>query len=662
MVTTFRLFVATLASAMLMVGCSKSSSGGGGATSDMVISGTLSVAQTSMSVASKLGTRGDVGSFAATSVNDLEIYAIAFTMPPAIASASLDANGNFSVTLPGAKGSTVTAIFRDKTDQSQVGTVVFVDSDKKDLNGNASESSSIVLNDSVQLGSITLSNDGKVKIPVSQVQTVIGSTESVAAGTAFDPTGTWYMKAFDGQVPTGYMTVGACQAQQMGGGGDGPCIGFPLTLLRFAGKDFTPNASCQSESNCPANAGTDGGDRFALSIWGGDASMGVGACGYKSGFTGDEARYHARINIASGPTVGNNQIALDHYVYNMPVGFCGTTGHSCSSPFDKSWMWDGATSSRDVHDCRPMKVASQYDAWACLANERDQSGTTGTKVWNVGIQGGGCFNSATGKPVNVMNWGPNVRGECTGSDVSSVYGAGYRSNNCTYTAFDHDKDVNTPAIDVVCKHIGGQFNDNSGNPGSAYTYVDGKWVGEPATLLASGKKCDFSEVGGAGTDAKKLAGYRCFAEAYWTNLKNATETGCMREFNFDWSATSLANFARDDQRGKPKNAFLTNILKYTPDGQMATLEDEERHKITVNTGASNSTFCEVSRRTVISFKKISESRVLVDLKQGGQMNSTDAACLAVAKAAKEGKTIDGASNLQEELSPMNMIFYADKTP
>ncbi|MEY4616467.1 MAG: hypothetical protein RJB66_1427 [Pseudomonadota bacterium] len=657
-----KVLVATIAAVSLVVGCSKNSSSSGGASSDMTISGTLSVAQSTMGVPLKIGNLGDVDSFAATSANDLEIYAIAFTVPPAIASANLNPDGSFSVTLPGAKGSTVTAIFRDKTDQSQVGTVVFVDSDKKDLNGNSSESSSIVLNDSVQLGSISLGTDGKVKIPVSQVQTVVGSNESVAVGTAFDPTGVWYMKAFDATVPTGYMTPGAC-----GQGHDGPCVGMPLTLMRFAGKDFTPSGSCTSETACAANAGTDGNDRYALSIWGGDAAQGVGACGYKSGFTGDEARYHARINISAGPTVDGHAITLAHYGYSMPTGFCGDGGAACTSPFNKDWMYRNATSSREIQDCRPMKVNSQYDAWACKAVVKDNNGiVSGASAWNIGIQGGGCFNTATGKPVNVTNWNALGQGTCSGQDASARYGAGFWSNSCAFANVNHDGDNTTADISVTCKNIGGQFvSDGSGEPNLAtpYTHNNGQWVAEPAAILANGRKCDFSQDGGAGSNnAKILAGYRCFAEAYWQNVSQAQATGCMREYNFDWSATTPDKFARDDQRGKPKNAFLTNILKYTPDGQMATLEDEEMQKFTVNTGASSSTFCEVSRRTILTFKKISDSRLLVDLKQSGQMNSTDAACLSVAKEAKDGKDVQGAGNLRDQLSPMNLIFYADKNP
>lgn len=609
-----------------------------------------------------------VNAFAATSVSDLEIYAIAFTIPPAIASANLNADGSFSVTLPGAKGSTVTAIFRDKTDSSQVGTVVFVDSTSKDLNGNDSESSSIVLTDSVQLGSITLGSDGKVKIPVTQIQTVVGSSDDVSSSVAFDPTGVWYMKAFDGTVPTGYQTVGACA---MGGGGGGPCSGFPLTLIRYTGKEFTPGTGCTSETVCASGTGTDGGDRYALSIWGGAPTDGIGACGGKSGFTGDQARYHAHINIANWPTVGSVTVADGPYQYSIGTGFCAGNGSNCTPPFDKPWMYATATAGRNYEDCRPTTISSSggasYDAWACKAQiftgNWGQGTPSGNYIWNVGIQGGGCVNADTLKPVNVTNWSGMTQGSCTPTDAAAKYGDGFHSNSCTYNSVDHDGDssASTPNINVRCDHIGGQFTDAAGAPSSnPYTWQNNEYTGMPETLLANTHKCDFSQDGGAGSNnAKILTGYRCYAEAYWQHAGSAGGT-CQREYRFDWSATVPADFARDSDRGKPKNAFITNILKYSPDGSVATLEDVEKQSMTINTGASSSTFCDASRRTILTFKKITASRLLVDLKQSGQMNSTDAACIAAAKDALAGKQMSG--DLQHFLSPENMIFYVDTAP
>lgn len=147
---------------------------------------------------------------------------------------------------------------------------------------------------------------------------------------------------------------------------------------------------------------------------------------------------------------------------------------------------------------------------------------------------------------------------------------------------------------------------------------------------------------------------------WWCTKRQIKSATCARDFRFNWQATTPADFAQDNDRGKPKNAFITNILNYTPDGKVATLEDEEVNTITVNTGATSSTFCKASRRTTVSFKKISDARLLVDLRQAGQMNSTSAACVGAAKDALAGKNI-GGGDLQGILTLQNMMFYADTT-
>ncbi|WP_413288800.1 hypothetical protein [Bdellovibrio sp. HCB337] len=613
----------------------------------LTISGTLGASS------SVMGVKPFSNSAMAVSLTDLEVYAVAFTSPPSVAEAEVGADGSFTISIPGAKGAAVTAIFRDKNDESQVGTIVFEDTSSKDMNGNNSQSSSVVLGDSVALGNITLGTDGKVVIPVSQIADKIDSSTTVSSSTAFDPTGTWYMKAFSGTLPSGYQTVtSTCN--------DGPCIGFPITLVRMAGKKFSPTTNCDMSVDPVVCATTDGTigteDRYALSIWGENFANGMGACGSKTGFTAAEARAAGRIHIATLPTVAGNTISFGDYSYQTPTGFGGD-----ASPFDKPWMKTGALSTRPVQDCRPTAITHNsvtYNGWACKAEIMTGMwpGTgSGNYGWQVGVEGGGCFNTATAKPVNVTNWSTIGIGSCTQSTASSTYGNGFYTHTCTYTNVDHDNSGTTAAISLSCTHTGGQFTDSTGPTTTPLTTNSGEYLGQPTTIVASGQPCE--SIGDA-TTADKLAAYRCYAEAYWST-NNATST-CQREYRFNWAATTPEEFAQDSERGKPKNAFITNILNYTPDGTMATLEDEETESFTINTGANSSTFCETSRRTVISFKKVSDTRMLVDLKQTGQMNSTSAACQGAAKDALAGKQV-GGGDLQHILTPQKMIFYADTT-
>lgn len=638
--------------ALIQMGCTGASSGASSGISATTLS--LSGSLASSARMSKAG--GNVAMDVDTT--NLKVRAIAFTTPPTIVEADVNPDGSFEINLPNAKGASTTAYFLDKDDDSQQGVIVFEDTSSKDMNGNSSESSSVVLKGNVNLGSIALGSDGKVKVPVSSIASQLGSSSSVAAEDTFDPTGTWFMKAFDGTVPSGYQTVGSTC-------GDGPCIGFPITLARFAGKAFTATTNCDPDVKpvtCATGDGTIGtNDRYALSIWGGNYSQGIGACGSKTGFTAAEARAYGGIHIPAAPTVAGNPMSFGAYVYGTPSGFGGD-----SAPFDKPWMRTNATLTRDLQNCRPTTITNgpnSYNAWACRANVMSGS-WPGTAIsggtvygWQIGVEGGGCFNSATNKPVNVTNWGTMGIGTCSTSDVSSTYGAGFMRNSCTFTGVDHDNSGTTPTINLTCTNIGGQVTDSAGAPTSTGLVTNpGEYLGQPVALASNGATC--ASIGSA-TDAATLAAYRCYAESMWNGGPQPSGS-CTRDYHFNWSATTPGDFAQDSERGKPKNAFVTNILNYSADGQTATLEDEEIETITINTGATSSTFCKASRRTVISFKKISETRMLVDLRQSGQMNSTNAACIGAAKDALAGKNV-GGGDLQHILTPENMIFYADTT-
>lgn len=641
------------------IGCSKSAStsGDSGPTAAaLTIAGTLGAASLQSYSDDQFDSMSDNSAFAVT-LSDLELYAICFTSPPAIATASVANNGAFSVSIPGAKGSACTMIFRDKNDQTEVGTVKFEDTSKKDLNGNNKKSTSVVLTDNVSLGNITLAKDGTVSIPITQISSSTSSDETVPSGTAFDFSGVWYMKAYDGTLPTGYQTVNSTC-------GNGPCIGFPVTLVRMAGKAFTPNSCSGSgaSATCPESAGTVGTDDvYALSIWGGNYSSSIGACGGKMGFTADEVRLYGRLTGVTLPAIGGNTPTFGPYVYTS-TGFGGD-----ASPFNLPWMKNGAISTRSIQDCRAVMItkvdSSTVPGFAC--KQPEYSGTTwgagtptGTHAWQVSVQGGGCTNTDTGKPVNVTNWGAIGYGSCTPVDVTSTYGAGFFSSTCVYSGVDPDGAGPLGNINLTCTHTGGTFTNVSNAPSTTpYTYGSNH-LESPVNLVNANSTCASIYTAGGSTTASKLLAYQCYAEAYWNNSSSAG--GCARDYHFNYGATNPADFAKDDDRGKPKNAFITNVLTYAADGLSSTLEDESSETVQISTGPGSTTGCEVSRRTTISVKKISASRLLFDLKQNGVMRSTAAACQAAGKAGKAG-TYQGQGDLNHLMSPQNMMFYLDST-
>ncbi len=634
--------------------CSKKSSDAAPAVStDIAISGALSSSTSASTSALGKVVGDDVDAFDALTLTDLTFKVTAATNPPTIGTGTVGADGSFSITMAGAKGYAISIAVFD-SDGTQVGMAKFVDSTKKDLNGNTKKMTSVILTDNLVLGAVSLTSAGEIEISVASFAASIGLSSSVASGVAFDPTGVWYMKAYDGTVPTGYSTVtSSC--------GQGPCIGFPLTLVRLAGKEFTPNASaCSTSANPVVCAETDGtvgaNDKYALSIWGNSFAGGIGACGAKMGFTAAEARAAGLIHVDSLPTVSGNAVSFGPYSFSAITGFGGDT-----APYNESWMKTGATSSWDMQDCRPHSITNSgvtYKAFACKAKVKDGA-WPGTQIagpvygWMVGLEGGGCKNTATQKPVMVSNWSNLGYGTCTQTNVASTYGTGFVRNSCTYTSVNHDGDAATPAISLECSNTGGQFTNVSSAPSTtALTLTAGQYLGQPETLLANGANC--SSVGSA-TDAAKLIAYRCYANAFWSATKTG---GCQREYRFNWMTTDPTKFI-DSGRGKPKEAFITNILNYSADGQTAILEDEETSTVTIATGPTSSSGCDVAKNTVLTFTKISATRLLVDLRMTGQMKSTSPACVGAAKDAIAGKSVQGGGDLSHDLTPQKMIFYVD---
>jgi hypothetical protein len=210
-------------------------------------------------------------------------------------------------------------------------------------------------------------------------------------------------------------------------------------------------------------------------------------------------------------------------------------------------------------------------------------------------------------------------------------------------------------MDLVCTNIGGEFTDSGGNPSTTpLSKTSNQYLGKPEVILNQGDTCASA---GSSSTARILAGYRCYANAYW-RAQDRSGGGCQREFRFNWQSLTPWDFvSRDDFKGRPKNAFITNILNYSPDGKSAILEDEETENITVPTSANGSTFCRVSRKTQLMFKSITATKMLVELKENGRMASTDAACVAAANSAL---TSNQDSELKGTLRAMTMYFYLNK--
>ncbi len=672
-------FLIVGAAALAMSACS--SSGDSASTS-----GTMSVTGSlTQNVASDLG-------------NPVSMFEANFATSGTKISLDCGSSGVFSATVDPSSGAfTASGIptgvpctfnFVSSTNGATKCQVQFQDSSNLDLNNNPMSTGSAAASSSLALGPITCDTSGNVNITASGVSG-LSSGGSVAVGTAFDFTGSWLIGAFDGTLPTGYLTP-TCSGNSC----QGPGLGQPISLVRFHGSKFTPSTGqCTPAINvsCPVGSGTVDAtkDGYGMSIWGGDYAHGIGACGANTGFTADEARAYAHISLdATAPSLTGHQLNYAHFGWSAaPTGFGGDAG------WTQPWMYTGATSSWAMQDCQPVSVPSTSSGankpgYACFSQVMNNNVGQGTYVWNVGLaNAGGCVDS-NNQPVMVNNWSAFQNGSCTSS--ASSFNSHFQTNSCTYTGAPV---AGQASITFTCSFTGGAFTDISAGTAStdnngpnfstgAYSFTGGNYPGQPAPLIAQNGTCKnattseatlITQATSGGTAALKaaaskelLARYQCYASQYWQHTTNGGgATTCQRNYNFDWSTNDYSKFVMGDDRSmKPQNAFITDRVFYSSDGQWAFLKNVDTKFQSIPT-SSGSTLCPMKNITELKFKRVSDSKLLVNFTQMSVMADKSATCqAAVAAALAGGGTLGtdptGLNNLYRDLQPQRMLFYLTK--
>ena len=568
--------------------------------------------------------------------------------------------------------------------------VQFQDSSNYDLNHNSVSTNTSVASGAIAMGAITCDTTGTVTVPVSSVSGV-SSGATLGQATAFNFTGVWTAASYTGTLPTNgtnvvYQTISNCTQNC-----HGPSVGQVISLIRFHGVKFTPTAGqCTPAINvsCPLSSGTDDPtkDGYAMSIWGGDYAHGIGACGGNTGFSLGEARAYAGLDLdQTPPSLSGNVLNYAHYAWGTPTGFGTDTG------WTQPWMYGGATSQYSIQDCQPVSIPSTSGAaakpgMACFSQVQTFAGAgTGVYVWSVGMQSSGGCVDASGAPLMVNNWAAINPTSCT--NTASVFNSNMNTSSCTYTG---SPVAGQSSQTFTCSNTFGAFKDLSGatTAGSdngpdftnAYAVPNGDNMAQPATLLAQGAACAsgtseasyISTASGAPGAAQALASkqllarYQCYANAYWQHSSNgAGSLSCSRNYNFNWSTNTYANFVSGDDRSmKPQNAFITDRVIYSPDGKWGFLKNTSTQYQSIPT-ASGSVLCALASTIQMKFQQLSSTQLAVYFTQSGVVTDTSATCQAAVSAAYAGAgklTSDptGLNNLYNELAPQNLVFLLNK--
>ncbi|MCB9027029.1 MAG: hypothetical protein H6625_11965 [Bdellovibrionaceae bacterium] len=609
--------------AALSVGCSgKNDSADSASSESLVISGALS----SASVSSKPTLPQFSLSSQSISVSDLEVYGLAFSDPPEVQTVELGSDGSFTLTFSSAAaGAPISLIFRYDSASSkageQVGIVKFVDTSESDIDGNSSSSSSLALSGSVSLGNLNIDEDGNVEVPVAQISTNIANKE-VTSSTAFNFSGDWTFKKYDGKLPSGYSHLCASGASDC----HGPEANMPIHLARIVGKKFTPNSACSSAaSNDTFNAssdtcsGTTGSDnRYMIQVW--QSETAKNSCGNRLGFPNEAAKAYARIDFSSsGVTEGN---------------------FTWSSGFTDGWKDQvNARAMWDIRNCGPIEVSSddnskKIQGWKCSEN-----GGTGGE-YQVSLQGG-CVDSSN-NPVHVTDWQNINPSGCNETALSGF--SNFKENSCSYSNQDPDGSGSLAAQNFTCKFAYGNFNsDGSPDTGNAFDWNDVASIlngdSNPSNPNNDGDLCSSITPS---TDFETVAQLQCYADYLWRANLEDDDSKCIRKVETNWGATNPDDFIL--HRNGPERAMTLFVLaKFNYDSaDSGYFEDEDIYFRGIQTGDSW-TNCKVKERFRMSIKKRSSTSLVSEFLQETELlDKSKEACVADSKSS-DGELQIGSS-------------------
>ncbi|RYZ71868.1 MAG: hypothetical protein EOP09_04020, partial [Proteobacteria bacterium] len=382
---------------------------------------------------------------------DLSVYCVTFTLPPIAGTGSIAADGKFEVTLE-ASGVSVGCFILD-AEKAILGTMVFKDQAKKDLNGAASAEDRFALEGGASnLGQITLNlSTGKAEVDVAQIVGKVKNTDAAVVG-AYDFTGSYVFEASGATAPSGYANLcteaeaEAEKAAMQNQGGrrrcDGPTVGFPIYMKRING--VVPGTATPT---------------YAMSFWASKAYDVL--CGSKLGVTYAEGIEHGIDATASG--VAQGEFTWDPLLED---GWKDTTNARAKNSLLKQETvanFNGFPGFKQYF--------SQYRSFTCTPGQPCSDGAITVAAgftFNANTIDSGC-RDADGKSIQFNDWSNMT---CTNENLEG----GLHKNVCSKT-------VESKVI--TCTHIGGTFLDNGTPLQNATTRFPQDFV-----VLANGAYCD----------------------------------------------------------------------------------------------------------------------------------------------------------------------------
>jgi hypothetical protein len=601
---------------LLFAGCSKKSSKSPNMvdSSSILLSGTLAI-------------EGDTSSLrlADTVITDLSVYCVTFTLPPVAGTGSVAADGKFALTL-NAAGASVGCFILDST-KAILGTMVFEDSAKKDLNGEAKSADRFALEGGASnLGAISFNlSTGKAKVDVAKIVGKVKDT-TVALGDAYDFSGNYVFEASGQTPPEGYANLCTPEEQEASHGDknspqgkrcDGPSLNMPIYFKRLSG--VVPGTTKPI---------------YGMSLW---ASKSLDTlCGNKLGISYADG-------IAHGIDLTKSGVEEGDFIWDPTLG----DGWKSPTARAKNTLLKQETVDNFKGFPGTKQFFRQYHTFTCNPGSPCSEGAVTTASgfqFNANTKETGCRNVATGKSVQVNEWS-NMQCETT------QLNGGLNKNTC--------KKIYEGA-EVACVNIGGTFLANETPIANAITRFPEDYV-----VLAKGAYCDYNNdniIDGnewpmwnnneqscnngvqikegelcSGIDVNAeggpLAQLRCYAEGRPRGGEGDFDS-CQRDVRTNWNAKTAAEFVQG--KSQPKGQFAFELFDYDSPTS-GSLRGEERDYRGIQVG-DNFTDCEIVNVFSLSIKKIDGSNDLYgEMIQNETNVSPKPACIASFPASSPTK-------------------------
>ncbi|MCM2323060.1 MAG: hypothetical protein NDJ90_07335 [Oligoflexia bacterium] len=431
-------------------------------------------------------------------------------------------------------------------------------------------------------------------------------------------------------------------------------------------------------------------EELAAILAGVDPQSSFNACGRKMGFTNTEAKVFGGVDLSLDPNyvasgssaTSNGKFYEGNYAFATSIDLSGTpetqavyasnagpgkplqdVGNDQISLITDGWKVEEAQQAWSMGDCEQAWVTvgtRQVSVWRCYG-KYDASGTSN---WAAAVPvrqdnfGHGCYleSDATKAPLNFSNhneyWNWGQAGEPTYVALTHygdtpLAGTGYNGNKYTKLNFmpknqDNQNMLEAPAT-VICENFGGMFNED----GSQFTGNGDATHVQWNSFASQNALCSELYTNAGTSQTKKVIALQCYANAYW-QLKDLIKTygkaggvttSCIREANFDYSATNEWDFFHQDGPAKAKGQVIFELFNYASnDSGSFTFEEVYGESFSSGNGGSSWTNCRVRSVETITITSISANKLLAEMTSFKNLIDTgNAVCVA---EAQEGGRLD----------------------